>query len=113
MGASLALDRETALAQLRDDMTRDVVEDSRDAWEQYFASVPNFTCDDPYLERHYWYRWYSLRLMTVNIQAGRLPYPCVFEGAGRIAGAVGILHAMCAARRLLDAGTRPLPKAPS
>jgi hypothetical protein len=82
VGASLALDRETALAQLRDDMTRDVIDDSRHAWEQYFASVPNFTCDDPYLERYYWYRWYGLRLMTVNVQAGQLPYPCVFEGPG-------------------------------
>ncbi len=82
VGASLALDRDTALAQLRDDMTRDVVQDSRDSWERYFASVPSWECDDPYLENAYWYRWYGLRLMTVNAATESLPHPCVFEGAG-------------------------------
>jgi hypothetical protein len=104
-GASLALDRETALASLRADMSGDVVTQSRRSWEEYFASVPYFECDDPYLEHYYWYRWYGLRLLTVNMGVGdrvwglgvkpvvadpyplpptpyTLPYPCVFEGIG-------------------------------
>jgi hypothetical protein len=29
---------------------------------QFFATVPGFRCSDPYLERHWWHRWYGLRL---------------------------------------------------
>ncbi|MDB5081836.1 MAG: hypothetical protein JWP00_3760 [Chloroflexi bacterium] len=52
-------------------------------WQEHFESVPDFTCSDPYLQKYYWYRWYGLRLNT--IQAGDderlgLPYPCIFEG---------------------------------
>lgn len=52
-------------------------------WRDYFESVPDFTCSDPFLQKYYWYRWYGLRLNT--IQAGdderlSLPYPCIFEG---------------------------------
>ncbi|HZO92102.1 MAG TPA: trehalase family glycosidase [Chthonomonadaceae bacterium] len=72
-GASPALDRATALANLRADMTGDVVAQSRQNWEDYFASVPYFECSDPYLERCYWYRWYGLRLLTVDMEAARLP----------------------------------------
>jgi hypothetical protein len=82
LGASLALDRETALDNLRTDMAGDVVAASRAGWEDFFASVPYFECSDPYLERYYWYRWYGLRLMTITIGAGQLPFPCVFEGPG-------------------------------
>ncbi len=81
-GAALALDRASALAHLREEMARDVVQASRAGWEQYFASVPAFSCSDPFLETAYWYRWYGLRLMTVDVRAGQLPYPCVFEGLG-------------------------------
>lgn len=44
--------------------------------------MPAFACSDPYLETAYWYRWYGLRLLTVDVCAGQLPYPCVFEGIG-------------------------------
>lgn len=81
-GAALALDRETALANLRNDLAGDAVAASRASWEAYFASVPTFNCSDPYLETAYWYRWYGLRLLTVDARAGQLPYPCVFEGIG-------------------------------
>jgi hypothetical protein len=81
-GAALALDRETALTNLRNDLAHDVVTTSRANWQTYFASVPAFTCSDPYLETAYWYRWYGLRLLTVEAGAGQLPYPCVFEGIG-------------------------------
>ena len=81
-GVALALDRETALSSLRNDLAGDVTAVSRASWEAYFASVPAFTCSDPFLETAYWYRWYGLRLLTVDVHAGRLPYPCVFEGIG-------------------------------
>ncbi|MCS6776553.1 MAG: trehalase family glycosidase [Chloroherpetonaceae bacterium] len=81
-GASVALRREDAVAHLRTDVASDVVTQSRENWMRFFQSVPRFQCDDPYLERAYWYRWYGLRLLTVAVNAGRLPCPCVFEGIG-------------------------------
>ncbi|HEY3283953.1 MAG TPA: trehalase family glycosidase, partial [Armatimonadota bacterium] len=53
---------------------------SEKAWEQWFRSVPSFTCSDPFLQTYYWYRWYGLRLNRVQDDSERLPYPCVFEG---------------------------------
>ncbi len=79
-GASVALHREQALDQLRENMIHDPIAWSRQSWEEYFDSVPSFECSDTYLETYYWYRWYGLRLNTVNVEAGNLPYPCVFEG---------------------------------
>lgn len=81
-GAALALTRAEALANLRADMTVDVTALSRRNWTDYFASVPYFTCSDPYLQTAYWYRWYGLRLLTVDVNQTRLPHPCVFEGIG-------------------------------
>ena len=51
-------------------------------WIEYFQGVPDFSCSDPYLQKYYWYRWYGLRLNTVNIQDDRLGLgqPCIFEG---------------------------------
>lgn len=51
-------------------------------WSDYFESVPNFSCSDPYLEKYYWYRWYGLRLNTIQADDPRigLPHPCIFEG---------------------------------
>lgn len=51
--------------------------------ERFFAVVPDFRCSDPYLERHWWYRWYGLRLN--GLTAGGAPnyrYPGVCEGIG-------------------------------
>jgi hypothetical protein len=81
-GAALALERAVALRHLHDDLAHNVCTRSRAHWQGYFASVPHFTCSDPYLERYYWYRWYGLRLLTVDVGAGQLPHPCIFEGIG-------------------------------
>ena len=84
-------------------MAGDVVATSRADWEAYFASVPAFTCSDPYLETAYWYRWYGLRLLTVDVRAGQLPYPCVFEGIGAFRSHI-TYSAQCHLREtLLDA----------
>lgn len=45
----------------------DVVAESEQAWRAYFASVPQFSSSDPFLTNAYWYRWYGLRLNTVDI----------------------------------------------
>jgi len=42
-----------------------------DDWRRFFAGVPRFRCTDPYLERHWWNRWYGLRLN--GIAAGSAP----------------------------------------
>ena len=45
----------------------DVIAESEQAWRAYFASVPQFFSSDPFLTNAYWYRWYGLRLNTVDI----------------------------------------------
>jgi len=67
---SLALDseRRPAAATRRPVVATRVVADE---WRRFFAAVPRFRCTDPYLERHWWYRWYGLRLH--GIAAGSAP----------------------------------------
>jgi len=89
-GANLALDRGVALLHLQNDLQTDTAAESRAEWERYFKGVPYFTCSDPWLQKYYWYRWYGLRLLTVDIgghqvegeEGIRFPHPCVFEGIG-------------------------------
>lgn len=89
-GANLALDRGVALLHLQNDLQEDVAAASRAAWQSYFRSVPYFECSDPWLQRYYWYRWYGLRLLTVDIgghqidgeEGTRFAHPCVLEGIG-------------------------------
>lgn len=45
----------------------EVISESEGAWKAYFASVPQFSSSDPFLTNAYWYRWYGLRLNTVDI----------------------------------------------
>lgn len=50
-------------------------------WENFFTSVPEFDCSNPYFQKYYYYRWYGLRLNRINTdQRYNLPYPCIFEG---------------------------------
>lgn len=58
----------------------DPIQISADNWEAWFRSVPEFRCDDLYLETYYWYRWYGLKLNRIFAATERLPYPCVYEG---------------------------------
>lgn len=48
----------------------DVSRSATDDWRRYFAAVPQFRCSDPYLDRHWWYRWYGLRLNAIAAGAG-------------------------------------------
>jgi hypothetical protein len=89
-GANVGLDRDRAIARLRSELASDLAAASRSRWTNYYAHVPYFECSDPFLQRYYWYRWYGLRLLTVDVgghqiegeEGVRFPYPCVFEGIG-------------------------------
>ncbi len=50
------------------------------SWKRYFDSLPRFECDDEYITRYYWYRWYGLRLLTTRGGAAEQPWPAVNEG---------------------------------
>jgi len=52
---------------------------SSDNWQSFFKQVPYFTCSDKFITKYYWYRWYGLKLNTVDYKSKLLPYPCVFE----------------------------------
>jgi len=43
------------------------IDRSAEAWRTYFAGVPQFNSSDPWLTNAYWYRWYGLRLNTVDM----------------------------------------------
>jgi hypothetical protein len=66
----------------------DPVAESENAWHAYFDSVPQFRSENKHLEQAYWYRWYGLRLNTVdvtglpNLATGGLFAPYVTEGIG-------------------------------
>jgi hypothetical protein len=50
-------------------------------WRDYFDAVPTFDCSNPYLEKYYYYRFFGLRLNTVEAGSRyNLPRPAVFEG---------------------------------
>jgi hypothetical protein len=49
-------------------------------WSDYFAALPHFECDDPHLQKYYWYRWYGLRLFTIRGGEGNYPYSAICEG---------------------------------
>lgn len=56
------------------------IEQSTAHWKQYFDRLPVFMCSDPFLQKYYWYRWYGLRLFTMQGGEGNYPYPAVYEG---------------------------------
>ena len=52
-------------------------------WRRFFSQVPEFRCSDPFLDRHWWYRWYGLRLNGIAAQsAPNYAHPTVCEGIG-------------------------------
>ncbi|MBA4313337.1 MAG: hypothetical protein C0417_11990 [Chlorobiaceae bacterium] len=61
---------------------RNPVAISEKHWTDYFASVPYFDCSDEYLTRYYWYRWYGLKLNTINVKEQNYKHPFVCEGIG-------------------------------
>ncbi len=79
-GAAVGLDRDEAQNMLSTVLSCDQISQSEKSWCDYFSSLPYFECSDPYLEKYYWYRWYGLRLCTMDIGQDALMYPCVAEG---------------------------------
>ncbi|MCC6730078.1 MAG: hypothetical protein IT208_12140 [Chthonomonadales bacterium] len=92
LGATVGLDAGTVLERQRVDLGANLAAGSRERWHRYFDGVPYFECSDPHVQKYYWYRWYGLRLLTVDIggeerearghDGAHLPQPCVFEGIG-------------------------------
>lgn len=82
IAAAVSHETGAALATLKQTLEGDPLARSEAAWRSYFASVPAFSCSDPYLETYYWYRWYGLRLNTIRTVLGNYRYPAVAEGIG-------------------------------
>jgi len=80
--AAVGYSAEEARAAAKNACTSNVVQVSEQAWRKYFESVPYFECSDEKITRYYWYRWYGLRLLTVDVARDPFPSPCVFEGIG-------------------------------
>ncbi|RMG24374.1 MAG: hypothetical protein D6724_06245 [Armatimonadetes bacterium] len=82
VGIAAAAEDQTAAQALLQSLDSDPIAASERSWRDWFAGAPRFECSDPLLTRHYWYRWYGLRLSTVAVRTETYPYPCVFEGIG-------------------------------
>jgi hypothetical protein len=82
------------------------IEVSDKNWNDFFASVPYFECSDEYITRYYWYRWYGLKLNTINVKEGNYKHPAVCEGIGYFRAPISY-SAMC---HMLDNRWRHDPK---
>jgi hypothetical protein len=85
VGAGLS---RAAALRARGDVAVEATAASESAWRRYFDSVPHFACSDPFLTQAYWYRWYGLRVNTVDLEGlpvagtGQAFAPFVTEGIG-------------------------------
>lgn len=82
VSCAVSVDKDECLHELDRTNHTDAIADSAKSWIQYFASVPQFECSDPYFTNAYWHRWFGLRLNTVDVKLPNYPNPCVFEGIG-------------------------------
>lgn len=89
-GIAAALDPQVSAAALDNGLAEGVSDRSEADWVAYLGSVPFFRCSDPHLTVAYWYRWYALRLNTINVpgmpfqtESGRVAArPYIAEGVG-------------------------------
>ncbi len=59
----------------------DALEHHRATYQKWFDdNCPRFECDDPYITKLYWYRWFVARHCLSRACTGNLPYPYFFEG---------------------------------
>ncbi|HVT13658.1 MAG TPA: hypothetical protein VHE55_15440 [Fimbriimonadaceae bacterium] len=65
--ASAGLSASAARASFEETRSSRATDISESAWRRYFAGVPQFESSDPWLTSAYWYRWYGLRLNTVDM----------------------------------------------
>lgn len=81
-GAAISFDRDEAIAMLREDLGYDFKRDSSVDWYQYAKATPKFTSDNEHLNAYLPYRYYGLKLSTVDMGTHPFVHPCVFEGIG-------------------------------
>lgn len=61
----------------------------RNDWNEWFNNeIPAFTCSDPYFEKLYYYRWWSLYTKMITAPVGHFYYPSPREGAVMYEGVV-------------------------
>ena len=88
VACATALSEESAIDNLSLSLDGRALERSTQDWCDYFAQVPYFESSDAHLNHAYWYRWYGLRLNTVDIPnlpisgADQSFAPFVTEGIG-------------------------------
>ena len=59
----------------------DIPEAIRQDWNAWFnQEIPQFQCSDPYFEKLYYYRWWSLYTKMIFAQVGHFYYPAPREG---------------------------------
>lgn len=85
--AAAALTPDASLSSFEIARSTRAVDCSEESWRAYFKSVPQFSSSDPWIKAAYWYRWYGLRLNTVDlpdlpIATGGSFSPFVTEGVG-------------------------------
>jgi hypothetical protein len=51
-----------------------------DLWRAYFDAVPSLRSTDPFVDRHWWHRWYGLRLNAIAGGVANYRHPTVCEG---------------------------------
>ncbi|HLY67490.1 MAG TPA: trehalase family glycosidase [Chloroflexota bacterium] len=56
------------------------IELSQQSWRQYFEGLPQLEVSEPYLQRYWFFRWYGLRLNTIDHPDGLAEQPFVAEG---------------------------------
>jgi len=79
--ASVAATKQRAIEQRCEALAmRRPIESAIKRCKEFFESVPQFRCSDPYIERYYWYRWWGIYACRVRPHDEHFPYPCVFEG---------------------------------
>jgi len=60
----------------------DILEDVRHDWNSWFdQEIPRFQSSNPYFEKLYYYRWWSLYTKMIFARVGHLLYPAPREGA--------------------------------
>ncbi len=79
---SMSEDLDTALRTAGAWATRrDALEHHCETYQAWFDdNCPQFECDDPYITKMYWYRWFVARHCLSRACTGSLPEPYFFEG---------------------------------
>lgn len=53
-----------------------------ETWRGYFDTIPTLRSSDPFVERHWWHRWYGLKLNGIAGGTENYRHPAVCEGIG-------------------------------